>query len=389
MVGDLHDADTAVIAPRRRSRPVQLGEVIVGGGAPVSIQSMCSTDTRDVEATLLQIRSLHEAGCQIVRVAVPDGDAASALDAICEGSPLPVVADIHFDFRLAIDAATRGIAGLRYNPGNIGSAQRVERLCRAADDAGIPIRIGVNAGSLERDLRRRHGSATAEALVESALAHAALLEQVGFSRIKLSLKASDVLTTIAAYRLCAGRCDYPLHLGVTEAGTLISGTVKSSAALAVLLSEGIGDTLRVSLSADPVEEIWVARQLLQSLGLTRAPGLELVSCPRCGRATVEVYEMAARIEHRLRQLQTRLQVAVMGCEVNGPGEARAADVGIAGAAGGWVLFAGGEKIRRLTAEEAEEALIAAALEAAARKQTAEIDESDKEVLPHQEETETS
>lgn len=375
---------TSVIAERRRSRPVQLGDVTVGGGAPVSIQSMCSTDTRDVAATLSQIGSLHEAGCQIARVAVPDRAAAEALDAICEGSPLPVVADIHFDYRLAIDAAARGVAGLRYNPGNIGSTERVEKLARAADDAGIPIRVGVNAGSLERDQRRRHGGATAEALVQSALAHATLLEQVGFSRIKLSLKASDVLTTIAAYRLCAGRCDYPLHLGVTEAGTLISGTVKSSAALAVLLSEGIGDTLRVSLSADPVEEIWVARQLLQGLGLAPAPGLELVSCPRCGRASVEVYEMAARIERRLRHVKTRLQVAVMGCEVNGPGEARAADVGIAGSAGGWILFEAGEKVRRLAAEEAEEALITTALEVAARKK-----KIDKEGSTHQEESETS
>jgi (E)-4-hydroxy-3-methylbut-2-enyl-diphosphate synthase len=380
---------TSVIAERRRSRPVQLGDVTVGGGAPVSIQSMCSTDTRDVASTLSQIGSLHEAGCQIARVAVPDLEAAAALEAICEGSALPVVADIHFDYRLAIDAATRGIAGLRYNPGNIGSTERVEQLACAADDAGIPIRVGVNAGSLERDLRRSHGGATAEALVQSALAHAGLLEQVGFSRIKLSLKASDVLTTVAAYRLCAERCDYPLHLGVTEAGTLISGAVKSSAALAVLLAEGIGDTLRVSLSADPVEEIWVARQLLQGLGLAPAPGLELVSCPRCGRASVEVYEMAARIERRLRHVTTRLQVAVMGCEVNGPGEARAADVGIAGAAGGWVLFRAGEKVRRLVAEEAEEALITAALEVAARKQTAEAEAIGNEVSPHQEESETS
>jgi (E)-4-hydroxy-3-methylbut-2-enyl-diphosphate synthase len=314
-----------------------------------------------VEATLAQVLALAAAGCDIVRVAVPDRQALSALEALCEASPLPVVADIHFDYRLAVAAVAAGVAGLRYNPGNIGSRERAAKLARAASDAGVPIRIGVNAGSLDTALRRRHGGATPEALVESALCHAALLEEVGFRDIKLSLKASDVPTTVAAYRLCAGRCDYPLHLGVTEAGTLVPGTVKSAVALGILLAEGIGDTIRVSLCADPVEEVWVARQLLQSLGLRRdAP--EIIACPRCGRCTVDVHAMAERVERRLRQLSAHVRVAVMGCEVNGPGEAKHADVGIAGAAGDWVLFSGGEMIERFSdAAAAEQALVERAL----------------------------
>jgi len=317
---------------------------------------MCSTDTRDPRAILKQISDLAGAGCDIVRVAVPDRRAVEALRHICEQSPLPVVADIHFQYRLALGALEAGVCGLRYNPGNIGSEGRVETLARAADDRGVPIRVGVNAGSLDPEILHRHGSATPEALVESALSHASLLEQVGFSSIKLSLKSSDVLTTIAAYRLCAERSDYPLHLGVTEAGPLISGTVKSAVALGVLLSEGIGDTIRISLSADPVEEVWAARQLLASLGL-RNDGVTLSSCPRCGRCTVDVWAMAERVERRLRHLRHPIHVAVMGCEVNGPGEAKAADIGIAGAGGQWVLFAGGEQQRRIAAEDAEEELV--------------------------------
>lgn len=351
----------AVLSPRRTSRRVQIGPVAVGGGAPISIQSMCSTDTRDVETTLAEIRALAAAGCEIIRVAVPDEPALEALAELCAASPLPVVADIHFDHRLAIGAIARGAAGLRYNPGNIGSRPKIAELARAAGERGVPIRVGVNAGSLERSLLERHGGATPEALCESALAHAALLEDAGFSQIKLSLKASDPLTTIAAYRLCAARCDYPLHLGLTEAGTLVAGTARSALTLGVLLAEGIGDTIRVSLSADPREEIWVARQLLRALGLRRE-GLELVACPRCGRATVDVYGMAERVERRLRGVREAVSVAVMGCEVNGPGEARAADVGIAGARGGWLLFRAGEKLRRIAAsEEAEEVLVAEAL----------------------------
>ncbi len=358
-----------ILSPRRRSRTVQLGAVSVGGDAPISIQSMCSTDTRDVATTGAQIRALAEAGCEIVRVAVPDAEALAALEPICAASPLPVVADIHFDHRLALGAIERGAAGLRYNPGNIGSPERVRELARAAGARGVPIRIGVNAGSLERELLARHGGRTAEALCESALAHAALLEEVGFSEIKLSLKASDPLTTVAAYRLCAARCDYPLHLGLTEAGTLVAGAVRSSLALGLLLAEGIGDTIRISLSADPVEEVWVARQLLRALGLRRE-GLELVSCPRCGRSTVEVHGMAERVERRLRHLREPITVAVMGCEVNGPGEASAADLGIAGARGGWLLFRGGEKLRRIaSAEEAEEVLCAEALALASSRRS--------------------
>jgi (E)-4-hydroxy-3-methylbut-2-enyl-diphosphate synthase len=264
-------------------------------------------------------------------------------------------------------AVERGVAGLRYNPGNIGSRLRVRQLARAAAQHGVPIRIGVNAGSLGAEVRRRHGGPTPDALVESALAHAALLEEEGFSQIKLSLKASDVLTTIAAYRLCAARCDYPLHLGVTEAGTLVSGTVKSTLAMGVLLAEGIGDTIRVSLSADPVEEVWVAKQILRGLGLGSG-GLDLTACPRCGRCTVEVHDMAQRVERRLRHLRESVHVAVMGCEVNGPGEARAADVGLAGAAGRWTLFVKGEKRKgRLSAEEAEDVLVEEALRIARQR----------------------
>ncbi len=348
------------ISPRRQSNAVCLGQVQVGGGAPVSIQSMCTTDTRDWRETSKQIERLALAGCDIVRVAVVDQEAVEALGQVVAASPLPVVADIHFDYRLAVASVKAGVQGLRYNPGNIGSRARVEELARAAGDRGIPIRVGVNSGSLGTKLMRKHGSATADALLESALLHADLLEQVGFSSIKLSLKASDVLTTIAAYRLAAARTAYPLHLGVTEAGTLVSGTVKSSAALAILLAEGIGDTIRVSLSADPVEEVWVASQLLGSLGLRR-PGLSLTSCPRCGRCTVDVFGMAERVEQRLRHLQVPLHVAVMGCEVNGPGEAKAADLGIAGTAGGWVLFRAGEHVRRLSVDEAEDVLVEQAL----------------------------
>jgi (E)-4-hydroxy-3-methylbut-2-enyl-diphosphate synthase len=347
------------LAPRRATRALRLGPLQIGGGAAVSVQSMCSTDTRDAAATLAQIRALADEGCDVARVAVPDRAALDPLAEICAGSPLPVVADIHFDYRLAVAAVAQGIAGLRYNPGNIGERRRVEELARAAADRGVPIRIGVNAGSLGAELRRAHGGATPEALVESALAHAALLEEVGFTQIKLSLKASDVLTTIAAYRLCAARCDYPLHLGVTEAGTLVAGAVKSTAALSVLLAEGIGDTIRVSLSADPVEEVWVGTQLLRALGL-RHGGLELISCPRCGRCSVDVYGMAERVERQLRRVRGEVRVAVMGCEVNGPGEARGADVGIAGAGGEWMLFLGGVKQRLLSTEEAERAVVAEA-----------------------------
>jgi len=355
------------LAPRRSSRLIRLGQVPIGGGSPISIQSMCSTDTCDVAATLAQIRALAQAGCDLARVAIPSSEALDPLAEICAQSPLPVVADIHFDYRLAIAAAERGAAGLRYNPGNIGSRARVEQLVRAASDHGLPIRIGVNAGSLGRAMLQRFGGPTPEALVESALSHAAILEEVGFTQIKLSLKASDVRTTIAAYRLCAARCDYPLHLGVTEAGTLLPGAVKSSVALGVLLAEGIGDTIRVSLSADPALEVWVAKQLLRSLGL-REGGLDLVSCPCCARATVNVYGMAERVEKRLRHLRPSVQVAVMGCEVNGPGEAKHADVGIAGAGGSWVLFCQGEKKKLLAESEAEAALVAEAERIAAERQ---------------------
>ncbi len=321
---------------------------------------MCTTPTRDAQSTLEQIDTLARAGCDIVRVAVPDRATLSPLKTICSRSTLPVVADVHYDLRIALSALEQGISGLRYNPGNIGDQEQVAQLACLARRRRVPIRIGVNAASLDSRLLRLHGSATPHALVQSALEHVAVLESAGFRQIKLSLKASDVLTTVAAYRLCAERCDYPLHLGVTEAGTLVPGAVKSTLALGMLLAEGIGDTIRVSLSADPVEEVYVAREILRSLGL-RSGGLEITSCPGCGRSAMDVHRVAHRVERRLRHLKESLHLAIMGCEVNGPGEARAADLGIAGAGGRFLLFARGVKQRFIDPEEAEEVLIQEAL----------------------------
>jgi (E)-4-hydroxy-3-methylbut-2-enyl-diphosphate synthase len=348
---------TGAIAERRCTRQVKVGWVPVGGGAPVAVQSMTTTDTADAGATLGQIRALAEAGADIVRVAVPNTAAAAALPGIVKGAPCPLVADIHFDWRLALAALDAGIHCIRLNPGNIGSQARVREVVRAARDRLVPVRIGVNAGSLEKEIVEKHGWPTAEGMVESAERHIRLLEDEGYREIKVSLKAHDVAMTVRANRLFAERFDYPLHLGVTEAGTLLAGAVKSSAGLGILLADGIGDTLRVSLTADPVEEVKVARILLKSLGL-KFGGATLTSCPTCGRCSVAMIPIAERVEQRLSHLKGDVNVAVMGCEVNGPGEAAAADVGVAfGHNGVGLLFRDGAIVKRMKAEELEDAVV--------------------------------
>jgi len=331
---------------RRKTRPIRVGAVQVGGDAPVSVQSMTNTDTRDAAATVAQIKRLAAAGCEIVRVAVPDMAAAAALPAIRAGIDLPLIADIHFDHRLALAALDAGVDGLRINPGNIGGRENVAAVVAAARRRRVPVRIGVNAGSLEKDLLEKYGAPTAAALVESALRHIRLLEELDYREIKISLKASDVPLMIEAYRLLAGRVDYPFHVGVTEAGTVRSGTIKSAVGIGALLAMGIGDTIRVSLTGDPEEEVRVGFAILQALGLRRR-GVELISCPTCGRTQIDLVSIAARVEEQLRDIDRPLKVAVMGCVVNGPGEARHADVGIAGGRGGGLLFRRGRVLRRV------------------------------------------
>ncbi len=327
-------------------RQIHVGGVAIGGGAPVSIQSMTNTPTHDVEATLAQIRALAAAGCEIVRVAVPDERAALAIGALKAGSPVPLVADIHFDYKLALISAEQGIDKIRINPGNIGGAARVEAVAKACMERRIPIRIGVNGGSLEKELLAKYGGPTPEALVESALGHIALLERYGFEDICVSLKTSSVPTTMRAYQLMAQRYDYPLHLGVTEAGTPEMGILKSAAGIGGLLALGIGDTIRVTLTADPVEEIAAAKKILRSIGLRR-DGPDLISCPTCGRTKIDLIPMACQVEELLKTVNKPITVAVMGCVVNGPGEARHADVGIAGGQGEGVLFKHGEIIAKV------------------------------------------
>ncbi len=344
--------------PRRHSRAVRIGDVSVGGGRPVVVQSMTNTDTRDPEATLAQTRALHAAGAAVVRVAVPDAAAAAALRALCAEAPCPLVADIHFDHTLALAALEAGVHALRINPGNIGAPAKVDAVVDAAKAVGAPIRIGVNSGSVARHLLKKHGGPTPAAMVESALEHVALLEARSFDAIKISLKSSSVPATIAAYRLLAEQVDYPLHIGVTEAGTLLRGSVKSAVGLGVLLYEGIGDTLRVSLTHDPVAEVGVAWEILRSLDLG-ARGPEVVSCPTCGRTEIDLIGLAEAVEERLRAVEERFTVAVMGCPVNGPGEAREADIGVAGGKDFGVIFRKGEVVRKVSGRDA---LLAAFLE---------------------------
>ncbi|BCS88403.1 flavodoxin-dependent (E)-4-hydroxy-3-methylbut-2-enyl-diphosphate synthase [Pseudodesulfovibrio sediminis] len=331
---------------RKQTSTVNLGDVGVGGDNPVRVQSMCNTDTRDVFETVSQINRLADAGCEMVRLAVPDEKAAAVLADIREQSSVPLIADIHFDYRLALAALEAGFEGLRINPGNIGDEQKVDTVVRAAMGYGTPIRIGVNGGSLEKDLLRQFGGPTPEAMVESGLRHIAMLEKRGFHDIKISLKTSSVLNTIKAYRLMSEKVDYPLHIGITEAGTLVRGAVKSAVGLGILLYEGIGDTLRVSLTHDPVAEIGVAYEILRSLGL-RERGPEIISCPTCGRTEIALIELAEKVEEALRGVEEVFTVAVMGCVVNGPGEAKEADIGIAGGRDLGIIFRKGEVVRKV------------------------------------------
>ena len=340
---------------RKITRQIHIGAVAIGGGAPVSVQSMTNTKTQDAQATVRQIEALAAAGCDIVRLAVPDKEAAANIGRIKAQTTVPLVADIHFDYRLALQAIEQGIDALRLNPGNIGGAENVRRVAEAAKARGIPIRIGVNAGSLDKRLLAKYGGVTAEALVESALEHVRLLEEQDFHDMKISLKAHDVPLTLAAYRLMSERCDYPLHLGITEAGTVRSGIIKSAVGIGALLAEGIGDTLRVSLTGDPIVEVRVAREILKSLGL-RDYGPTLISCPTCGRTAIDLPSIAERVEERLSGVARPIQVAVMGCVVNGPGEARGADVGIAGGKGVGLVFRKGEVVRQVKEEELVEEL---------------------------------
>jgi len=361
---------------RRKSKQIKVRDVSIGGEAPVSIQSMCTTDTRDIEATLAQIRSLAVAGCQIVRVAVPDNEAADCLPEIIKESLIPVIADIHFDWRLALKSISAGVDGLRLNPGNIGRKERVLEVIRAASERMLPIRIGVNAGSLQKEYQDKYPDNTPLAMVESAQEHVHILEDLGYEQIKISLKASDVPTMLRAYRLMAEHCEYPLHLGVTEAGLPGKGSIKSAIGIGALLSEGIGDTIRVSLTGDPVQEIEVAKQILRSLGL-RKDGLNLISCPTCGRIATNQFEKWTRqVETELEKLNLPITVAVMGCAVNGPGEAGHADIGIAfggvgddGQAVG-IIIKQGQVYKRLPESELVPALISEAKALAASKASA-------------------
>jgi (E)-4-hydroxy-3-methylbut-2-enyl-diphosphate synthase len=341
---------------RKITRPVFLGRVQVGGNAPIVVQSMTSTDTRNVRATVRQIRKLEEAGCEIVRVAVPDRVAAAALSGIKRQITIPLIADIHFNYRLAIEAMENGVDGIRINPGNIAK-DKILKIVEAAKSRGTVIRIGVNAGSLEKELLKKYGGPSSSALVESALRSIAVLEGAGFDSIKLSVKASDVTTMIEAYRELSGKTDYPLHLGVTEAGSIINAAVKSATGMGILLYEGIGDTIRVSVTGDPVSEIGVAYAILRALGI-RNVGPDIISCPTCGRCEIDLFRLTREIERRLAGMKTHLKVALMGCVVNGPGEAAEADVGIAGGKGYGLLFKKGKAIRKVKEKEFVTALLA-------------------------------
>ena len=342
---------------RRKTRQIQLGKVQIGGDAPITVQSMTKTDTRDARATVQQIWDLEAAGCEIVRCAVPVREAAEQLGAIKKKIRIPLVADIHFNYKLALLAIEQGVDGLRLNPGNIGARKYVEEVVKAAAERKIPIRIGVNAGSLEKDLLQKYDGPSAAGMVESGLRHIHILEDVGYQEIKISLKASDPLMMIEAYRMLADKVDYPFHLGVTEAGTPSIGTIKSAVGLGTLLAEGIGDTIRVSLAADPVEEVRVGTEILKALKL-RKEGLTFVACPSCGRADVDLVGLAKAVEERMLPYSNlNIHVAVMGCEVNGPGEARAADLGVAGGKGIGLIFKRGEVIRKVPEAEIVDALM--------------------------------
>jgi (E)-4-hydroxy-3-methylbut-2-enyl-diphosphate synthase len=341
---------------RHSTRRIIVGGIMIGRGAPIAVQSMTNTPTQDVAATVAQIHRLEAAGCEIVRVAVPDEEAARAVAGIKAQIKIPLIADIHFDHRLAVAAARNGADGLRINPGNIGGRHKIAKVVDVAKDRRLPIRIGVNAGSLEKDLLKTYKGATAQAMVESALRHVALLEDFNFDQIKISIKASDVPRTVEAYRLLAAKTDYPLHLGVTEAGSLYAGTVKSALGIGMLLADGIGDTLRVSLTRDPVEEIRVGFEILKALGI-RQHGPEIISCPTCGRCEFDLFGVVEAVEKALLTRPVPVKVAIMGCVVNGPGEAREADIGIAGGVGQGILFRRGKVVRKVPQEKLVETLL--------------------------------
>ncbi|WPD21181.1 MAG: flavodoxin-dependent (E)-4-hydroxy-3-methylbut-2-enyl-diphosphate synthase [Candidatus Electrothrix scaldis] len=338
---------------RKQTKKICIGNTPVGGDAPITVQSMTNTDTRDAEATVRQIKGLEAAGCEIIRVAVPDMEAAQAIRAIREQIAIPLIADIHFDSRLAVAALEHGAQAIRINPGNLGGPDKLARVVDAAKLHKAPIRVGVNSGSIEKDLLAKYGYPTPEncrSLIESALNNVAAIEKLGYEELKISIKSSDTLTTVAGYRELSRRTDYPLHIGVTEAGGLIAGTVKSSVALGILLFEGIGDTFRISLTRDPLEEVRVGFELLRSLRI-RERGPELISCPTCGRTRIDLFSMAEEVERVLQTMQSNLKVAVMGCVVNGPGEAKEADIGIAGGHGTGIIFKKGEVFKKLPEEE--------------------------------------
>ncbi len=336
-----------------KKRVVNIGGVKIGGDYPVAVQSMCNTDTRNVEATVNQILKLEDAGCEIIRAAVPDMEAAQAIKKIKEQIHIPLVVDIHFDYKLALESMKNGADKVRINPGNIGSKDRVKAVVDMAKDKGIPIRIGVNGGSLEKHLVEKYGGATADALVESALGHVAILDELNFKDIVVSIKVSNVPKMLEAYRKFNAISDIPLHIGVTEAGTLRSGTIKSAVGIGALLAEGIGSTMRVSLSADPVEEVYAAYDILKILEL-RKTGVEFVSCPTCGRTQIDLIKIASEVEKRVKNLNKNVKIAVMGCAVNGPGEARDADIGLAGGNGVCLIFSKGQILRKVPEETAVE-----------------------------------
>lgn len=331
---------------RSKTKVINIGGVCIGGDHPVVVQSMTNTDTRDVGATVQQIQQLETVGCELIRVAVPDGEAAEAIAQIVPQINIPLIADIHFDYRLALKSIASGAQGLRINPGNIGEPQRVQEVVRSCRDYGIPIRIGVNAGSLGRSLLAKYGKVCADAMVESSLEHIKILEDMDFTDIKVSLKSSSVLMTVQAYQMLSQQVDYPLHVGITEAGTMERGLIKSALGLGLLLHQGIGDTIRVSLTADPVEEVWAAYEILRNLGL-RNRGAELISCPTCGRSEIDLIQLAQAVDEKIKFIPDPIKVAVMGCVVNGPGEAREADVGIAGGRGVGLLFRRGEITKKV------------------------------------------
>lgn len=342
---------------RRKTRQIFIGGIPIGGGAPIVVQSMTKTHTWDIPSTLEQMRKLEEAGCEIVRVAVPDRESAEALGKIKKQTAIPIIADIHFDYRLALVSLDKGVDGLRINPGNIGARERVQKVVNAAKEKNIPIRIGVNSGSIEKDLLRKFGGATAEAMVESALRHVRILEDMDFFLLKISLKASDIGRTVDAYRLLAEKVDYPFHAGITEAGSLIRGAVKSSVGLALLLNLGLADTLRVSMTALPEEEVKVGFLILSSLGI-RSSGPNIVSCPICGRCDVDLFDISKRIEKEITFLKENIDVAIMGCMVNGPGEAKEADIGLACGKGKAVVFKKGKLSRQLKEDEIVDEFVA-------------------------------